>query len=353
MKVALAYKNLKAANPVLSHIGLGVTAHHTELSLNVAGIPAEAWAVVDGHHLWDKLAERPDITHVVTFAPYLDTPFIERLVRHFPNIHFAVNCHSNVGFLQADRNAVKLVREGLSLEQRVPNFSVAGNSVKFCDWVTEAYGAPCTFLPNLYYLGDGPPPRRPIYRQGTLRLGIFGATRVQKNIMSAAAAALVIARQVAPKGAEIWVSSDRVEGGQGVMASVKEMLSNVEGVRLIEAGWHGWPEFRQLAGRMHLLLQPSYTESFNMVTADGVAEGVATVVSSAIDWAPKYWQACADTVLEIARVGRQLLRDPDAAADGYRALQTYTRAGLAVWKAYVTSVIAPENTPRSNLRRAA
>ena len=353
MKVSLAYKNLQAANPVLSHIGLGVTAHHTELSLSAAGIPAEAWAVVDGRHLWNKLADRPDITHVVAFAPYLDTPFTERLCRHFPKVRFAVNCHSNVGFLQADRNAVKLVREGLSLEQRVANFSVAGNSVKFCDWVKEAYGAPCTFLPNLYYLGEGPCPRRPIYREGTLRLGIFGATRVQKNIMSAAAAALVIARQVATENAEIWVSSDRVEGGQGVMASVKEMVSNVERVRLIEAGWHGWPEFRQLAGRMHLLLQPSYTESFNMVTADGVAEGVASVVSSAIDWVPKYWQACADTVLDIARVGRQLLRDPDAAADGYRALQAYTRAGLAAWRAHLTNAILPENTPRSDLRIAA
>src|ERR1700733_2175214 len=353
MKVALAYNNLKGANPVLSHIGLGVTAHHRKLSLSAAGIPAEAWAVVDGHHLWNKLAERPDITHVVAFAPYLDTPSTERLAAQFPKVHFAINCHSNVGFLQADRNAVKLVREGLLLEQRVANFSVAGNSVKFCDWVKEAYGAPCTFLPNLYYLGPGSCPRRPIYREGTLRLGIFGATRVQKNIMSAAAAALVIARQVAAENAEIWVSSDRVEGGQGVMASVKEMLSNVERVRLIEAGWHGWPEFRQLAGRMHLLLQPSYTESFNMVTADGVAEGVASVVSSAIDWAPKYWQACADTGLGIARVGRQLLRDPDAAADGYRALQAYTRAGLAAWKAHLTSAIVPENTPRSSLRKAA
>jgi hypothetical protein len=86
---------------------------------------------------------------------------------------------------------------------------------------------------------------------------------------------------------------------------------------------------------MHLLLQPSYTESFNMVTADGVAEGVASVVSSAIDWVPKYWQACPDTVLDIARVGRQLLRDPQAPADGYRALQAHNRAGQAAWRAYL------------------
>jgi len=353
MKVVLAYKNLKAANPVLSHIGLGVTAHHTELSLSAAGIPAEAWAVVDGNHLWKKLAVRPDVTHVVTFAPYLDTPFTERLVRQFPRVGFAVNCHSNVGFLQADRSAVKLVREGLSLQQRVRNFSVAGNSAKFCAWLEEAYGSPCAFLPNLYYLDSDKCPRRPVYQGGTLRLGIFGATRVQKNIMSAAAAALVIARQVSASDAEIWVSSDRVEGGQGVMASVKEMLSNVPRVRLIEAGWHGWPEFRQLAGRMHLLLQPSYTESFNMVTADGIAEGVASAVSSAIDWVPGYWQACADSVLDIARVGRQLLRDPHAPADGYRALRTYRRAGLAAWQAWLTSAMAPESTPRSALPTAA
>jgi len=335
MNVVLAYKNLKAANPVLSHIGLGVTAHHGELSLRAAGIPAEVWPVVDGHHLWAMLAGRPGITHVVTLAPYLDTPFTERLVRHFPQVRFAVTCHSNVGFLQADRHAVKLVREGLALQQRVPNFAVAGNSVKFCEWVEQAYGARCAFLPNLYYLDRPDCPPRPLYREGTLRLGIFGATRVQKNIMSAAAAALVIARQAPAEGAEIWVSSNREEGGQGVMASVKEMLSHIPRVRLIEAGWHGWREFRQLVSRMHLMLQPSYTESFNMVTADGVAEGVASVVSSAIDWVPKYWQACADTVLDIARVGRQLLRDPYAAADGYRALQQYNRAGIAAWRAHL------------------
>jgi hypothetical protein len=186
-----------------------------------------------------------------------------------------------------------------------------------------------------------------------LCLGIFGATRVQKNIMSAAAAALVIARHMAASRTEIWVSSNREEGGQGVMASVKEMLAQLDRIRLVEAGWHGWREFRQLVGRMHLLLQPSYTESFNMVTADGIAEGVPSVVSSAIDWVPKYWQACADTVLDIARVGRHLLRDPHAGADGYRALQAYNRAGLAAWRAYLTNALAPENTPRSTLRKTA
>ena len=37
---------------------------------------------------------------------------------------------------------------------------------------------------------------------------------------------------------------------------------------------------------MDLLISFSYTESFSMVTADGVAEGLASVASDAIDWAP-------------------------------------------------------------------
>jgi hypothetical protein len=103
-------------------------------------------------------------------------------------------------------------------------------------------------------------------------------------------------------------------GGETVLASVKEMLTGLLGVQLILTGWQSWPNFRKTITHMHLLLQPSYTESFNMVTADGVAEGVPSVVSSAIDWAPDDWKAKVDDVLDIARVGRRLVHDGRATA---------------------------------------
>jgi len=86
---------------------------------------------------------------------------------------------------------------------------------------------------------------------------------------------------------------------------------------------------------MHLLLQPSYTESFNMVTADGVAEGVPSVVSDAIDWAPDHWKAMADEVRDIARVGRGLLLDDQAASDGWNALTDHNASALSAWKAFL------------------
>jgi hypothetical protein len=85
---------------------------------------------------------------------------------------------------------------------------------------------------------------------------------------------------------------------------------------------------------MHLLLQPSYTESFNMVTADGIAEGVASVVSRAIDWAPEHWKADVDNVPQIARVGRQLLSDPHAAAEGGVALAQFNVQGVRAYRQY-------------------
>jgi hypothetical protein len=86
---------------------------------------------------------------------------------------------------------------------------------------------------------------------------------------------------------------------------------------------------------MHLLLQPSYTESFNMVTADGVAEGIASVVSSAIDWAPEDWKADVDDVPQIARVGRKLLLDSHCAQEGRHALQSYVTEGLRAYRQHL------------------
>jgi hypothetical protein len=83
------------------------------------------------------------------------------------------------------------------------------------------------------------------------------------------------------------------------------------------------------------MMQPSYTESFNMVTADGIAMGVASVVSDAIEWVPDHWKACSDDVFEIARVGRNLLFDYAAPQDGLEYLQKYVADGLRVWQEYL------------------
>ncbi len=331
MSVVLAYKNF-AANRNISHIGLGVAAINTAKVLRREGIQTDVWPVVSAADLRKRLAATP-AEHVIISAPWIPALELQTLANDFRDTHFAVNCHSNVGFLQADRNGVKLTRETMELEMGTHNIHLAGNSRRFCEWVQSAFGAACAYLPNLYCLGSRPVPIKP-FCSGTLRIGVFGATRPLKNLMSAAGAALEIARNLRVP-LELWLSAGRAEGGgETILGAVREMLNGLPGVELKMNGWQSWPNFRKTVSHMHLLLQPSYTESFNMVTADGVAEGVASVVSDAIDWAPGDWKANVDDVLDIARVGRRLLHDSRAAQDGWTALESYVADGLLAYRKY-------------------
>ena len=40
----------------------------------------------------------------------------------------------------------------MELEMGTHNVHLAGNSRRFVEWIQAAFGAPCVYLPNLYYL---------------------------------------------------------------------------------------------------------------------------------------------------------------------------------------------------------
>ncbi len=329
--VVLAYKNF-AANRNISHIGLGVTALNTAKSLRNVGYVTDVRAVTGPAELRAGLEMAP-ASHVVVSAPWIATGELARLCAEFPETQFAVVCHSNLGFLQADPNAMRLLREGLELRRTTWNFQMAANCERLSRWVENAYGVPCPELPNLYHL-DGRAPQRNYYSGGTLRIGAFGATRPLKNLMTAAGAALQIANEIRAD-LEFWISAGRNEGGGVTLEAVRQMFSGLPHARLVENAWQTWPQFRQTVRHMHLLLQPSYTESFNVVTADGVAEGVPSVVSDAVAWAPAAWKASVDDADDIARTGRRLLKSRWAPRAGMSALEAHNRRGLTLWHRFL------------------
>jgi glycosyltransferase involved in cell wall biosynthesis len=329
--VALVYKNF-AAQSGISHIGLGVAAVNNAKVLTKHGVRTSIWPLSTPAQLAEKIRNATNpVTDVVVSAPWIPTTELLKLIQDFPDVEFVVNCHSNVGFLQADPNGVKLLRENIDLEQGNLNFRVAGNSIKFNRWLREAYQAPSLYLPNMYYVDYSHRIRPPYYDGGVLRIGAFGAIRPQKNIMSAAGAAISLANEI-KADVELWISSGRAEGGVNTMLNaVREMMIGVPGIKLMELPWRSWPAFRDTLRRMHILFQVSYTESFNMVTADGIAEGVTSVVSEAINWAPNRWKANIDDVQEIADVGRNLLFDKMAPMEGLKALERHNSEGFGAW----------------------
>lgn len=344
LHVLLCYKNF-GAHVGVSHIGLGVSAMNNAKMLNSLGVKTEILPLKDQHDLRKNLNIAKSLgtiyTHVVVSAPWISTAAFAQVCAMFPQTRFAMNCHSNVGFLQADSRGIELLREDIALENGVSNFHVAANSERLCEFVQSAYGDPCLYLPNLYYLDYLTRHSRPNWVQtgGILRIGIFGATRSLKNILTAVGAALIIHRQLKAQ-TEIWISTGREDSGEvgRILRAAKALSSSMPGVDLKSSPWCSWPNFRKVVGSMHLLLQPSYTESFNMVSADGAHEGVPSVVSEAIVWAPKEWKADVDDVDSIARAGIALIYDPRASLNGLNALRKHNHDSVKAWLQYLTGI---------------
>ncbi len=347
IRVIIVYKNF-AAHMGVSHLGLGVTALTNSKVLRKLGYWVDVWPLVGKTNASaaDELNERlkgarsqavdrgqfPP-THVVISAPWIPTEKLRWLVEYNPDIQFVVVSHSNVGFLQADTNGVRLLREAGDLQDGHANFHIGCNSAKFQRWWMRTFEQAIVLLPNLYDAAGDINPKA--YTGGTLRIASLGAARPLKGHMTAAAGAMEIATRLGAD-LEFYMNSGRAEGGGNVVVNaIKEMFVNLPGMQLKFIPWSDWPTFKRWVGHMHLLIQMSTSESFNNVTADGISKGVPPVVSSAIDWVPERWQAEIDDADDVASAGIALLKDPQASRYGFKALQDHNRRGSHNWMDYL------------------
>ncbi len=336
MKLILCYKKSGLPTPGSSHGGIGNTCRNIANVLNQHGHRSEVWPIAGGDTLEARLIqEGSEVTHVVVAAPFIPSGWMGRLSQGFPDIKFSVTSHSNVGFLQAESAAIRLMREYSDLAVLEHNFHAAANSIRLVEAFNAAYGRFVIHLPNLYDLASTPQARGKLGSRGTLNIGSFGALRVQKNFTSAAWAALGIARRLRIP-LRFHINLGRTDSnGDVVERAIRASIENVPGAELVPVSWASPLEFRRIVAQMDLLLQPSYTETFSMVTADAIAEMIPVVVTEAMEWCPDDWKAESDDVVDIRNVGLGLLSNGYAAEEGYQALLRYNGAGLRQWVSFL------------------
>jgi glycosyltransferase involved in cell wall biosynthesis len=341
--VAIAYKNF-AAHKGISHIGLGVTALTNAKLLNAAGIWTEVWPIRSGDDLRARLAAAQrstpatPISHVIISAPWIPTDQLAAIASLFHQVDFTVVSHSNIGFLQADPNGLTLLRQVADLQTGTINIHIGANSQKFISWWQEVYQEPMRWLPNMYAISTAQFTAQSFQGGHPLRIGSFGAVRPLKNLLTAGAAALEIANRV-QSDLEFNISSGRAEGGgDTILKGLAAMFSDLPNARIVYNNWASWPAFQRTVRNMDLVLMPSYTESFSMVTGDAIGQGVPVVGSDAIDWLPRRWIASNDDANDIADVGTSLLYTPNAIHKGLAALKRHNDAGLRSWSEVVLGV---------------
>jgi hypothetical protein len=334
IRVALIFKDF-AAWLRSSCVGLHVAGYATAEVLREHGIEVVVFPVrnnIDAVIAIDNYNETHDmpLTHVIISAPWLSVWDATMLVENYPGTQFVILSHSNVGFLQADPWGVELLRQYQYIAATHPNLKVGGNSERFARWMKRAYGGEVVLLPNLYPMAGCLQAKR--WNGERLKVGAFGAVRPFKNFMTAAGAALVL-QQSYNVPVEFHMSS----GGESepTVAAIEQMFADVDGITLVRHPWAYWDDFVELVGKMDLLIQVSYTESFNMITADGIAMGVPSVVSPAITWAPDCWKADPDDAVAVAEIGKRLLDYRLLANAGREALLKHNKKSLDCWIDYL------------------
>lgn len=329
---ALIYRNFRAYGPdMYSHVGLGVNALHSVRVLRDQGISAYALSVWTTDDVVRLMATR-SYTHVVLEALWIAKDDLERLAVTFPDTKFYVRSHSQIGFLQVEPGAIKILRDVLSLQESELNVHMAGNSARLKVFIEGVYNQDCVLLPNLYHLER--PANRPHTHAGAhrkIRVASFGSLRHLKMHSVAAAGALLLAQQHG-MDLEFHLSVHREEHGVGALQSIRNMFMDLPSATLVEDTWQDWGDFRRLVAHMDLAIQVSATETFNLTTADAVAEGVPCVVSPAIDWLPAGFHADVDDAGQVAKVAWKLLTDPHAPSEGLAALKRYQHAAIEQWK---------------------
>lgn len=338
LDLLIIYRNQSARSdkPQSSHLGLGVNAQHTLNVLRSLGFNVQAraaWEIDDLlRTLYTFNNNQPRIC--ILEAPWVNIDNTIKLTNLFPNIHFIVRCHSNVAFLQVEESSVRLFRELLVHSETIPNLSVSANSLNFCRFIEKVYHTPCTYLPNLYgYDRVCTKNKYPFHEcRGTLKAGSFGAIRLQKNHITGAAAALILAQELGTN-LEFYITTNRTEGGGagGVVRAIENLFTNLNWAKLICVPWAPWPVFRKTVAEMDVCFHLSCTETFSLVTADALAEGVVVIGSEVIDWLPQEWKVNLDDPFEAASVANKVIHYEKAGEVCYETLKFICEKNKSEW----------------------
>lgn len=228
---------------------------------------------------------------VIIEALWVTAEKMRELVELHPGVTWTVRLHSKTPFLSNEGIAFDWIGKYRELSRERPKFVLSANHQSMCDDIYRTIGHYCHLLPNIYDNELCGPRKRKLKDSVTINIGCFGAVRPMKNHLQQAVAAIVFANKM-DKKLLFHINGDRSEQrGDQVVKNLRALFALSGGHELVEHSWMSHNDFMELITSMDLGMQVSFSETFNIVAADFVANDIPIVVSPEIDWMPKYYQA--------------------------------------------------------------
>lgn len=256
------------------------------------GVESKVVVVIDNNDIDREVAAfRP--THVFIEGYWVVPEKFDVLKPLHPTVQWTVRCHSEMPFLAQEGIAM-----GWTFEYWRRGIAVAGNSPRIHKELAllahnfpgraMSVGKATPYLPNYYPITEQTwIHHSPWKKRSELNVGCFGAVRPMKNHLLQAIAAIEFANYLElPLKFNINLGRNEMMG-ENVLKNLRALFAGVANAELVEIQWTNHDEFLEVIKGMDVCMQVSFTETFNIVTADTVVVGVPVITSPEISWASK------------------------------------------------------------------
>ena len=272
--------------------GLYNSAQFMNQMLLDSGFDSQMVVVNDNNDI-DKEVTLYKPTYVIIEALWIVPSKFEVLCKLHPNVKWVIRLHSEISFLANEGMAMNWIGEYSKFDNIIISCNSPQTTKDIEFYITHKLGVAkrVQFLPNFY--PQNYKKKQLDKKNDIINIGCFGAVRPLKNHLIQAIASIKFADAIGKK-LHFHINSDRVEQkGEPILNNLIATFEQLKdkGHKLIHHKWSVREEFIELCSTMDIGIQVSFNETFNIVGADIVSQGVPLVVSPEIPWASRFFSS--------------------------------------------------------------
>ena len=310
--------------------GLYFSARYIVDMLNENDVDARLVQVLDGDFI-DREIVKYQPTDVVLEALWVTPAKLDELIALHPEISWTVRIHSEIPFLAQESIAIDWINKYFDR-----GVTVAFNSSRSFNAFRNLYlDDPLVLLPDYFPVQ---PKQRELACDGALNISCFGSLRVMKNQLNQAVAAIRFGDETGqPIRFHINNCFHGCNTGRSILNNLRQLFESSAPHRLVEHEWLSERDFQSVLSKMDIGMQVSFSESFNIVSAQTANFHIPIVVSDEIVWASGLIKACPTSISEMVaklKVADSNILGPLAAEHNLRGLKRYSKESEKLWLQY-------------------
>jgi hypothetical protein len=277
-----------------SHIGLSTGLYNSANFMNIMlrenGIESNLEVAIDNNCI-DRLVNKHKPTHVIIEALWVVPTKFSVLCKLHPNVKWIIRLHSEMPFMAGEGMAMDWLGDYSGFK----NLIIGVNAPRMLretkmylqhrnQWTDVEADVRVIYMPNFY--PQEYKTKKFDKNKEYVDIGCFGAIRPLKNHLLQAFGAMEFAEKIGKK-MRFHVNAGRIEmQGQPAINNLKGFFQQISshGHELVNHQWTPREQFLELCGQMDIGLQVSFSETFNIVGADLISQGVPLVGSAEIPW---------------------------------------------------------------------